>query len=193
MKIMKLLNRSTWYASLMIVMGSLSAGVLAQLPDSSVYHLESTWTDQNSQPLKWQNLQGKNQVVSLIYTHCLHTCPTIVSTMHQAQQKLSAKTLANTEFVLVSLTPDSDTPQVLNEFAKKHGLDTTKWRLLTGDDESVRQLAMVLQFKYQNIPDNEVSHSNIVTVLNRQGEIALQTLGEPKRVGEIVNILEKLE
>ena len=170
-----------------------SLSVSAQLPDTSVYHLDANWVDQDNKPLAWNELQGKNQVISLIYTHCLHTCPTIVSTMQQAEKKLTDSTLAKTEFILVSLTPDSDTPEVLADFAKKHRLSKDKWHLLTGNEDVVRQLAMLLQVKYQNVPDNQVSHSNLVTVLNKQGEIVFQTLGEPSKSKVIAAALEQLE
>lgn len=51
------------------------------------------------------------------------------------------------------------------------------WSLLTGSTEDVRSLAMVLDVKYQNVKDNEVNHSNLITGLDNKGRIKFQEIG----------------
>jgi len=64
-----------------------------------------------------------------------------------------------------------------------------RWTLLTGSAEDVRSLAMVLDVKYQNVADNEVNHSNLITGLDRQGRIKFQEIGvmdnAEKAVGQL--------
>nr|WP_306288192.1 SCO family protein [Pseudoalteromonas sp. WY3] len=79
--------------------------------------------------------------------------------------------------MLVSLTPDTDTPAVLKEFAQSRKLNLQNWSLLTGTPQDVRSLAMVLNIKFQNIDNNEVNHSNLMTGLDEQGRIKFQELG----------------
>lgn len=147
------------------------------VPRDSVYQLNSIWLDQDGNERTLSSFSGKKQVLSLIYTHCLHTCPTIVSTMQSIEMKLSETEKQEVGFILVSLTPDSDTPEVLREFAQKRKLSANSWSLLTGSEEDVRSLAMVLDVKYQNVQDNEVNHSNLITGLDNKGRIKFQEVG----------------
>lgn len=116
----------------------------------------------------------------------MHTCPTIVATMQNIEKQLPEEVLANTEFVLVSLTPNSDTPKVLKEFAEKRRLDPKRWTLLTGDKQDVRSLAMALNVRYKKSEDNEVAHSNVFTLLDEKGRIVFQEVGDINKVDETV-------
>jgi protein SCO1/2 len=71
------------------------------------------WLDQDANKRVLSSFSGKKQIISLIYTHSLHTCPTIVSSMQAIENKLSEKGKQDVGFILVSLTPDTDTPAVL--------------------------------------------------------------------------------
>lgn len=147
------------------------------VPQDSVYQLNGIWLDQDGNERSLSSFSGKKQVLSMIYTHCLHTCPTIVSTMQSIENKLSDDEKQNVGFILVSLTPDTDTPEVMRDFALKRKLDLHNWSLLTGSAEDVRSLAMALDVKYQNVKDNEVNHSNLITGLDSQGRIKFQEIG----------------
>ncbi|WP_299083673.1 SCO family protein [uncultured Paraglaciecola sp.] len=161
------------------------------LPQDSIYQLDSSWIDQDGNKRALSSFAGKKQIVSLIYTHCLHTCPTIVSTMQAIEHKLSAAEKQDLGFILVSLTPDTDTPAVLREFAQKRQLNTDNWSLLTGSDEDVRSLAMVLNIRYQNVADNEVNHSNLISGLDSQGRLKFQEIGELGNAEKAVQSLKK--
>ncbi|MGB5789924.1 MAG: SCO family protein [Pseudoalteromonas nigrifaciens] len=147
------------------------------IPQNSIYQLNNTWLDQDGHERLLSSFSGKKQIVSLIYTHCAHTCPTIVSTMQAIENKLSDEEKNNVGFILVSLTPDTDTPTVLQSFAQSRKLSAHNWSLLTGSADDVRSLAAALNIKYQNIGNSEVEHSNIMTVLDQQGRIKFQKTG----------------
>jgi len=167
---------------LMLFASATRAESPAALPDNSVYHLDGEWLTQDSKPVSLASLAGKQQVISLIYTHCMHSCPTIVSAMQQIERKLPEKVLANTGFVLVSLTPNSDTPAALKEFAEKRELSPARWTLLTGDPQKVRALAMALNVRYKRSEDNEVAHSNVFTLIDAEGRVVFQETGDMAKV-----------
>ena len=160
------------------------------LPQDSIYQLDNTWLDQDGNELKLSSFSGKKQILSLIYTHCLHTCPTIVSAMQSIENKLSDEEKQNVGFILVSLTPDTDTPEVLEEFAQKRQLNAKTWRLLTGSADDVRSLAMILNIKYQKLADNDVNHSNLISVLDSQGRLQFQELGIMSSAKKVVEQLD---
>jgi len=147
----------------------------ADYPGDSVYLLESEWRTQDSKKVYLRDLAGKKLVLSMTYTSCQHTCPTIVSNMQAIENSLSESDRDTVRFVLVSLMPQSDTPEVLKIYANKRGLKG--WTLLSGYDDGVRMLAMVLDVKYKVGGENEISHSNLITILDDQGRIEQQIIG----------------
>lgn len=147
----------------------------ADYPEDSVYLLESEWQTQDSKNIYLSDLAGKKLVLSMTYTSCQHTCPTIVSNMQAIENNLSEADRDNVSFVLVSLMPQSDTPEVLKTYANKRGLKG--WTLLSGHDDDVRMLAMVLDIKYKAVANNEIAHSNLITILDDQGRILRQING----------------
>jgi len=147
----------------------------ADYPGDSVYLLDSEWRTQDSKKIHLRDLAGKKLILSMTYTSCQHTCPTIVSNMQSIEKSLSETDRDNFRFVLVSLMPKSDTPEVLKNYANKRGLEG--WTLLSGHDDDVRMLAMVLNVKYKVVAGDEIFHSNLITILDDQGRIEHQITG----------------
>ena len=147
----------------------------ADFPEDSVYLLESEWQTQDSNNIYLSYLAGKKLILSMTYTSCQHTCPTIVSNMQAIENNLAEADRDNVSFVLVSLMPQSDTPEVLKTYANKRGLKG--WTLLSGHEDDVRMLAMVLDIKYKAVANNEIAHSNLITILDDQGRIVRQING----------------
>lgn len=161
------------------------------LEKDSIYQLSSTWIDQNNTPFQLKSLLGKKQIVSMIYTHCMHSCPTIVATMQAIEEQLSASKNNKVSFLLVSLTPESDTPKVLKSFADNRKLSPENWTLLSGNVSDVRGLAMALNIKYKSTGENEVAHSNLLTALDEQGRILFQQIANMNNIQQIIERLEK--
>lgn len=166
-----------------------STNLLADMPSDSVYQLDNEWFNQEGDKIKLSSLQGKKQIVAMIYTHCLHTCPVIISSMQLLENEL--KNNDEYGFLLVSLTPSSDTPEVLKEFSIKRKLNLNNWKLLTASDKDVRNLAMALNIKYKAAADEEVAHSNLITILDEQGVILFQIMGNLAGVKEAQQKLSK--
>jgi protein SCO1/2 len=77
-------------------------------------------------------------------------------------------------FVLLSFDPTHDTSAVLNAYRGQSGLPSASWVLARAAPETVRELAMVLGFAYAESADGQFVHSSLITVLDRNGEIAHQ-------------------
>ncbi len=137
----------------------------------SVYQLESVWMTAHEQPLRLGHLQGKVQVLAMVYTTCESACPIIVSLMQLIAAALSPDLRPQVGFVLVTLDPARDTPGVLRAYTDKMHLDPLSWSLLSGHPDDVLELAMVLGISYKRGQNGSFMHSNVITVLNRAGEI----------------------
>lgn len=156
-----------------------------KLPGDSVYQLPGKWRDQSGSSLTLADLQGKRQLLSMVYTDCEHTCPIIVNNMKQVQEKVDDPECHDTGYVLVSFTPEIDTPEKLAGFADQYDLDAC-WTLLTSNDAQVRQLAMALSIKYSVGESGYVAHSNLMSVLDERGRLLGQFSGMEKGVSPAV-------
>jgi protein SCO1/2 len=141
--------------------------------DESVYNLESVWRDQLGRERTLGSLAGRVQVVSIVYTYCGRTCPQVLLDM----KRIEGATGGGAGFVLVSIDPARDTPDRLRTFAEGARLDPARWTLLSGGDGDVLELAALLGVKYRRESATELSHSNVLVVLDRRGEIVHRQLG----------------
>lgn len=158
----------------------------------SLFHFQSEWKDQDNQPFQLKELKGNVAVVSMVYTTCQAACPLTISDMQQIQDGLSPSTKKNTKFLVFSIDPKRDTPEKLKDTAKKHKLDMQSWKLLSSDEDSIRALAAALGVKYKPIEGGEFSHSNIISVVDRNGVVQHQHVGlkkDPKLSIQMVNSL----
>jgi protein SCO1/2 len=141
--------------------------------DASIYTLGSTWTDQTGREVELGELAGRPRVVALLYTRCTFSCPRIMARM----KHLEARAGDEVGFVVVSLDPDRDTPERLAEFAGDMRLDPERWTLLTGPAARVREISVLLGVPYRTLPDGEVAHANVLTLLDEEGVIVERVEG----------------
>jgi protein SCO1 len=148
-----------------------SSDAPAAAADFSVYELDAHWRDQDGQDRVPGSLRGRVQVVAMVYTSCTHTCPAIVAELKRLEAALDPSERARVGFLLVSLDPERDTPEQLKHFAESMRLDPAAWTLLTGDEDSVRELAALLGIRYRAEADAQISHSNTYVVLDADGRM----------------------
>ena len=139
----------------------------------SVYDLGGAWRDQSGAARSLAGWRGAPVLLAMIYTHCSATCPLAV-----AELKRIASANPDARFVLVSLDPVRDDVHRLAAYAEERGLDPARWTLLTGSDADVRDLAATLGVRYRQVTPDDLAHSNLITLLDREGRIARQSSGQ---------------
>lgn len=145
--------------------------------NSSIFLLDSKWQNQDAEELQLKDLKGKNLVMVMIFTSCRTACPILVGDLKKIHAKIEKNKLKDTSLVLISIDPTNDTPEVLKKFAAERNMDSAPWIFLRSDEESTREFANVLAVKYKKISPIEFSHSNIISVFNRNGELVSQEEG----------------
>ena len=162
----------------------------AELPSESIFHLSSDWQNQDGKHLKLKELQGKTLVVVMFYTSCKVACPILVASMKKIGTEIKPKYLKNVSLVLVSIDPETDTPQRLKEFAITNGMSEPQWIFLHGNEAATQEFANVLSMKYKEISPIDFSHSNIISVFSPDGKLQNQEEGlniDTKKVAKLVN------
>ena len=145
--------------------------------DRSLYQLDSTWTSDVGRKVKLSVLRGRPQVVAMFFSNCEYACPILVNDMRKLEAALPKDVLAKVDFALVSFDTKRDTPEVLAAFRKKEKLPVASWTLLRGENDDVRELAALLGINYVQDARGQFAHTNMITLLNAEGEIAFQQAG----------------
>ena len=150
--------------------GAVNGGAISE---RSLYQLQSRWTTDAGQSIPLSQLSGQYQIVAFIFTHCVAACPLLVKSLQVQSRNMTPQVRERARFVLVSIDPQNDTVAALRRYRKEMGLDS-QWTLLRGTNDDVRELAAVLGFNYDRMPDGQFAHSNQITLLDTGGEVMLQ-------------------
>jgi protein SCO1 len=142
----------------------------------SLYQLDTTWTNDRGESLQLSSLRGKPVVIAMFFSQCEYACPMIVSDMQRMRESLPVAIRDQAKLVLVSFDVARDTPAALKTYRERTALDGS-WTLLHGNTAAVQELAMLLGVKYKQDSRGQFSHSNLITVLNPEGEITFQRAG----------------
>lgn len=145
------------------------------IPDQSIFNLGDTFTTQDNKQISLDKLAGKPIVMAMIFTHCTYACPKLTADIQGIEKRLGNKA-KDVNFVLVSFDSERDNPERLQEFKKEMRLDNN-FTLLHGDDDAVRTLSVLLNVQFQKNSNGDFSHSNVITVLDKMGDLVYQKEG----------------
>jgi protein SCO1/2 len=157
----------------------------------SLYQLPALWTTATEQRLRLGDLQGKVRVLVMHYTSCEYACPLLISILKNIEGALEPAVRDQVGFVTVTFDPEQDTPAVLRAYSARMALDPAHWTLLRGDPEDTLELAVLLGVKYRKDPQGGFAHSNLITILNRQGEIVHRHIGLQQSLADTLAVLRR--
>jgi protein SCO1 len=148
-----------------------------EVPEMSVFNLPATWTTQDNEQIELKDLRGKVLVMVMIYTSCKAACPRLVADMRNIEKQVPKKDLDKVQFIMVSIDPETDTPQNLKKFSRENLMEDGHWMFLRGTPEDTREFAAVLAVSYKKITPIDFSHSNIISVFDTEGVMVHQQEG----------------
>lgn len=164
----------------------------ANFSDKSLYLTESKWTTDVGKNITLGELKGRPQVVIMFFASCQYACPILLHDLTRIETALPAKLRGKVGFTLVTFDTRRDTPEALAKFRETRNLPVANWTLLHGESDDVLELAALLGVKYKEEATGQFAHSNIITVLNADGEIVQQLVGLGQDIQPVVQQLEKL-
>ena len=152
--------------------------------------------NQNGELVNNQTVTGKIYVTDFFFTTCPSLCPKLTGNMSRLQEEFRN----DDEILLVSHTvmPWVDSVDVLRNYGERMEIDPNKWLLLTGEAESIYQMARKsyfaeLEVGYSRSPDEFIHTENFILVdqLGRIRGIYNGTLGlEIRRIIEDIKLLK---
>jgi protein SCO1/2 len=138
-------------------------GQKRKVPDFALYN-------QDSLLITNQDYLGKVYVVEFFFTSCPTICPVMSRNLVELQEEFREYE----DFGLASITinPDYDTPTVLKEYAEEYGITDMDWHLLTGNRDSIYQLANkgfnIYAAQAPGVPGG-FEHSGLFALVDKEG------------------------
>jgi len=145
-------------------------------PDS-IYNVGSVWEKQDGNKISFIDFKGKVLVTTMIFTSCKTACPRLTAEMKKIENEVGKVSPDNIEYVLISIDPETDTPEVMKAYLKTHQLDEKEWMFIRSNENDTREIANIMAVKYKEISPIEFSHSNIISVYSKNGTLAYQKEG----------------
>lgn len=156
----------------------------------SIFTIADTFQTQHNNNITLSSFAGKPIVVGMIFTNCGYACPRLTSDMKNIANKLKDNK-RKVNFVLISFDTERDTPAQLQKFAKQMELDSN-WILLHGSEQVVRTLSVLLNVQFEKDADGNFSHSNLISVLDKDGILSFQKEGLEADHTETVDKINEL-
>ncbi len=182
------------YISLLLTVCLASNNVFASLEDTAVNQATNaigrkignyTLTDQDGRQFTLSEFNGKPYVLSLIYTTCGHECPTIIMQLKKAFEISGADFGSKFNALTIGFNPDKDTPEQLKRYGESFTNNFPKWRFAAADKKTIEGLARDLGFYYRKV-DEGFDHINMVTIVDKNGQIYKQVYGLDFKPAEIL-------
>jgi protein SCO1/2 len=136
-----------------------------------------TLTSQDGRPVALADLRGKVVALAFIYTGCPDICPMLTQKMVDVQDALGAEFGAKVAFLSITLDPESDTPEVLKDYAQFWGARPDGWSFLTGSPEAVRDVTRRYGVFFAKKEDGSVDHTQLTSLVDADGQMRVQYLG----------------
>ncbi len=115
--------------------------VNGQTVTDTIYHQVPAFAfiNQDSQRVTEETVAGKIYVSDFFFTSCPSICPKMKSQMLRVYETYKD----NPQVVLLShsIDPQHDTVAVLRDYADRLGIETEKWHLVTGERDSIYDIA----------------------------------------------------
>ncbi len=163
---------------------------ITEIPLTSIYNVKDTFITQDNERITLEQFKNKPTVISMIFTNCTYACPRLTLDVSEIEKGLKEKS-DDVNYVMISFDTERDTPTVLKEFYTKMHLNKN-WTFLTGSENAVRKLSVLLNIQFEKDAEGNFSHSNIVSVLDQSGVLVFRKEGLKANHQETINFINNL-
>lgn len=125
----------------------------------------------------------KARLIEFMYTRCPDICPVTSLEMSKLRNQLIKEGVFGDkiEFITITIDPERDTPEVLQEYAARFQVTSGDdgWKFLRGSEEDTRKLADSLGFLYRDPGSGEIIHSSWTYFMDENNNLLEKfTMGE---------------
>jgi protein SCO1/2 len=134
--------------------------------------------DQKRRPVALSDLRGKVVAINFVYTSCAlpNFCLRIANNFGVLQKRFKAQLGRDLVLLTVTFDPTHDTPEVLEQYARRWEADAATWHFLTGSASDVQWVCRL--FGVDFFPDEGLmNHSLHTAIIDRQGKLVANIEG----------------
>lgn len=125
------------------------------------------FTERTGKPFGSDNMLGSICIVDFIFTNCPSACPIMADKMVELYQLYDHSD--KVKFVSITVDPNRDTLETLQNYAKLHGVNDYRWLFLRAPIEDVVELSEKGFFlPAENLP---MGHSSKFALVDHEGNI----------------------
>ena len=154
------------------------------------------FTNQDGKLISQKDYLGKVYVADFFFTSCTGICRSLSLNMKILQDEFIND--EDVKFISHSVTPDIDSVAVLKKYALDYGIDSKKWDLVTGDRNTIYELARKAYFSDEDFvktsKPSEFIHTENFILIDKKGRIRGVYNGtlklEAKRLIRHINMLK---
>ncbi|HLQ74320.1 MAG TPA: SCO family protein [Bacillota bacterium] len=175
-----------WFAVLFVI--GVSSGIYylkvirpgtAKIPEHIT--METAFDDEFS--FNFDEQPKKARLIEFMYTNCPDVCPVTTLEMSKLRHQLQEEGIfgEEVEFITVTIDPDHDTTDVLEEYAERFEVTDPDdgWSFVRGTEEDTKELAEALRFRYRDPGSGDIIHSTFTYFLDKNNNLVEQfTMGE---------------
>lgn len=144
--------------------------------------------DQRGDTVTLAALRGRPVLVTFAYAHCQTVCPLVVQDVVRARDRLAGQGTPP-HVVVITLDPWRDTPSRLADMARQWGVPEDG-HVLSGPVSDVEGTLDRWEIpRTRNGQNGEITHPNLVYVLDRSGKIAFVSNGNADVIAALVGRL----
>lgn len=105
----------------------------------SVYHRipDFELTSQDGKQITQKDFEGKIIIADFFFTSCETICPRMTSQLKRVAKRIEG--MPDVFIVSHTVDPETDTQEVLKQYAETNGINTAKWWFLTGDETFIHE------------------------------------------------------
>ncbi|MEM7081294.1 MAG: SCO family protein [Pseudomonadota bacterium] len=142
--------------------------------------------DHRNEPFDNARLERAWTVLFFGFTHCPDVCPTTMSVLAKARERMRTLDPDRTfEVIMISVDPERDRPEVLEQYVPFFDPDFLG---VTGTTAQIQSLAADMGVAYRRVPTGEqaytVDHTSALFVINPEG--ALQAISSSPHVPDVL-------
>ena len=113
-------------------------------------------------------IKDKIVLINFMYATCTGVCPTVMTNLARVRKILGERVGRDIWMLSFTLKPAEDTPAVLADYARMHGIEPG-WALLTGKPADLERLRRTLGF-YDSNPELDKDTSNHIGIVRYGNE-----------------------
>ena len=139
-------------------------------------------------------IRGKVVAINMMYAECEGICPIATSNLVRVQELLGARVGRDVFLYSLTLQPEIDTPQRLQEYAAMHGVKPG-WVFLTGARADIEHLRYQLGFFDRNpvVDGDKATHTGMVRIGNDGYDrwTSASALSKPEQIVATINHVDR--